>query len=129
MGSGSDRQEAVSAIFRHVINQDPPQNNVASLVIQSYYPNFTLAAVKTLACQVLCMIAEFHMACVTRGSSVTSPILPKEIVDNLPPLVDYDLPEGSGVTDVRVSEHKARSLCVGVWLHRMDMTLSEEREA
>ena len=72
---------------------------------------------KTLAYQVLCMIAEYHLACVTRGLSTTSPILPEEIEEYLPPLVDYTLSEGSGITDVRVSDHKARSLCVGVWLH------------
>ena len=32
-------------------------------------------------------------------------------------------------SDVRVHDHKARSLHVGVWLHRMDMTLSWEKEA
>ena len=77
------------------------------------------------------MIAEYHLACVIRGSSVTSPILPEEIEDYLPPLADYLPPEGSnsGVTDVRVHDHKARSLQVRVWLHKIDMALSGEVEA
>ena len=74
------------------------------------------------------MIAEYHLACVTRGSTTTSPILPEEMEEYLPPLVDYALPEGSGVIDVRVRDHKAECLHVGVWLHRLDMTLSGERE-
>ena len=82
---------------------------------------------KTWACQVLCMISEYHMACVTRGSPVTSPILPEVIEDQLPPLAGYTLPEdGSGVTDVRVRDHQAKTLQVAIWLHRFDMALSGE---
>ena len=70
------------------------------------------------------------MACVTRGLPVTSPILPKVIEDKLPPLEGYNLPEdGSGVTDVRVRDHQAKTLQVAVWLHRLDMALSEEPAA
>ena len=76
------------------------------------------------------MISEYHMACVTRGSPVTSPILPRVIKDKLPPLTGYALPEDrSGVTDVRVRDHQARTLQVAVWLHRLDMALSEEPAA
>ena len=42
--------------------------------------------------------------------------------------VDYVRPDSTGLTDVRVHDHKARSLHVGVWLHQMDMTLSWEKE-
>ena len=82
---------------------------------------------KTWACQVLCMISEYHMACVTRGSLVTSPILPCIIEDKLPPLAGYALPEDRlGVTDVRVRDHQAKTLRVAVWPHRLDMALSGE---
>ena len=67
------------------------------------------------------------MACVTRGFPVTSPILPGVIEDKLPPLTGYALPEDRlGVTDVRVWDHQARTLRVAIWLHRLDMALSEE---
>ena len=73
------------------------------------------------------MISEYHMACMTRGSLVTSQILPGELEDHLPPLTDYASPEDrSGVTDVRVRDHRARTLRVAVWFHRLDMALSEE---
>ena len=76
------------------------------------------------------MTSEYHMACVTRGSPVTSPILPGVIKDRLHPLTDYALPEdGSGVTDVRVQDHQARTLRVAVWLHRLDMACSGEPAA
>ena len=129
LGSGSDREEAMSAIYEHMADQELPQKNIASLAISTYYPNFTPAAVRTVASQVLCMIAEYHLACITRGSMTTSPILPEAIEQYLPPLVDYVHPDSTGLTDVRVHDHKARSLHVGVWLHRMDMTLSWKKEA
>ena len=70
------------------------------------------------------------MACVTRGSLVTSPILPEVIEDQLSPLAGYTLPEdGSGVMDVRVRDHQAKTLWVAVWLHRLDMALSREPAA
>ena len=76
------------------------------------------------------MISEYHMACVTRGSPVTSPILPGVIKDKLPPLTDYALPEDrSGVTDVRVQDHQARTLWVVIWLHRLGVALSKEPAA
>ena len=73
------------------------------------------------------MITEYHTACVIRGSAVTSPILPRELAERLPPLADYASPENrSGATDVRIRDHWARTLQVAVLCHRLDMALSEE---
>ena len=129
LGSGPDRKEVMSAIYEHVADQEPPQKNIASLAISTYYPNFTPAVVRTVVSRVLCMIVEYHLACAIRGSTTTSPILPEAIEQYLPPLADYVCPDNLGLTDVRVHDHKARSLHVGVWLHQMDMTLSWEKEA
>ena len=64
---------------------------------------------------------------VTRGSAVTSPILPRELVEHLLPLADYAPPKDrSGSTDVRVRNHWARTLQVAIWCHQLDMVLSEE---
>ena len=80
-----------------------------------------------MACQIFCMITEYHMACVTRGPPVTSPIVPRELEECLPPLANYASPEDrSGATDVRVRDHWARTLRVAVWCHWLDMALSEE---
>ena len=104
-----------------------PLHNIASEALQAYYSGVDPQTLKMWACQILCMISEYHMACMTRGSLVTSPILPREIEDRLPPLTDYTSPEDrSGVTDVRVRDHQARTLWVAVWLHRLHMALSEE---
>ena len=117
LGSEPDQKEASGAIYEHVASQEPPQRNITSRAISAYYLNFTPAAVKTVAGQVLCMIAEYHLACVTRGSMTTSSILPEAVEQYLPLLVDYAHPGGTGLTDVRVCNHKASSLHVGVWLH------------
>ena len=67
------------------------------------------------------------MACVTRGSTVTSLIVPRELEERLLPLADYAPPEDrSGATDVRVWDHWASTLRVALWCHRLDMVLSEE---
>ena len=130
IGTAQARQEAIGQIYNHMDGKDPPPCNIASEAIRAYYPRIEPWTLKTWAYQVLCMISEYHMACMTRGSLVTSPILPGVIKDRLPPLTDYALPEDrSGVTDVRVLGHQARTLWVAVWLHRLHMALSEEPAA
>ena len=105
----------------------PPPANIASEALRAYYLGVEAQTINTWACQVLCMIAEYHMACVTRGAPVTSPILPGIIEDKLPPLGGYSPPEDrEGVVDVRVRDHFAKTLRVAVWLHRLDMALSNE---
>ena len=130
IGMAQVRQEAIGQIYSCVEGKDPPPHNIASEALRAYYSGVDPQTLKTWACQILCMISEYHMACMTRGSPVTSPILPGEIKDRLPPLTDYASPEDRvGVTDVRVRDHQARTLRVAVWLHRLDMALSEEPAA
>ena len=130
IGTAQVRWEAISQIYNSVDGKNPPSCNIASEDLRAYYSGVNAQTLKTWACQILCMISEYHMACMTRGSPVTSPILPRVIKDRLPPLMDYALPEDRlGVTDVRVRDHQARTLRVAVWLHRLDMALSEEPAA
>ena len=130
IGTAQVRWEAIGQIYSRIDGKDLPSCNIASEAIRAYYPRAKPQTVKTWACQVLCVNSEYHMACVTRGSPVTSPILPGVIEDRLPPLMDYTLPEERlGVTDVRVRDHQARTLRVAMWLHRLDMALSEEPTA
>ena len=130
IGTAQARWEAIGQIYNRVDGKDPPPHNIAFEALQAYYSRVDPRTLKTWACQILCMIPEYHMACMTRGSPVTSPILPGEIEEKLPPLTNYALPEdGSGMTNVRVQDHQARTLRVAVWLHRLDMALSEEPTA
>ena len=127
IGPAEARLEAVGQIYDRVDGKEPPSHNIASKALPAYYTRVDPLTLSTWACQILCMIAEYHMACVTRGSPVTSPIVPRGLEERLPPLADYALPEDrSGATDVRVRDHRARTLQVAVWCHRLDMALSEE---
>ena len=121
------RQEAISQIYNCVDGKDSPPHNIASKALRTYYSGVDPQTLKTWACQILCMISKYHMPCMTRDSPVTSSILPGEIKDHLLPLTDYASPEDrSGVTDVRVWDHQARTLRVAMWFNRLDMALSEE---
>ena len=105
------RREAIGQIYNSKDGKDPPPHNIASEALWAYYSGVDPQTLKTWACQILCMISEYHMACMTRGSPVTSPILPGVIKNRLPPLTDYTSPEDrSGMTNVQVRNHQARTL-------------------
>ena len=72
IGMAQVRWEAISQIYGCVDGKDPPPRNIASEVLRAYYSGVDPQTLKTWACQILCMISEYHMACVTRGSPVTS---------------------------------------------------------
>ena len=93
IGTAQVRWEAIGQIYDRVDGKDPPSRNIASEALRAYYSRVDPQTLKTWACQILCMISEYHMACVTRGPPVTSPILPGELEDCLPPLTDYASPE------------------------------------
>ena len=127
VGMAEERREAVGHIYDRVAGKEPPMHNIASRTLRAYYTRVDPQTLRTWACQILCMIAEYHMACMTRGSAVTSRILPRELAERLPPLADYAPPEDqSCATDVRIRDHWARTLRVAVLCHRLDMALCEE---
>ena len=86
LASEEARKEAMGLIHEHAVGLEPPQKNIALRTISAYYPDFTPATVEGVASQVLCMITEYHLACATRGSATTSPILPEAVEQYLPPL-------------------------------------------
>ena len=105
------RKEAIGHIYDRVAGKEPPSHNIASRALRAYYTRVDPQTLSTWACQILCMIAEYHMACVARGSAVTSLILPRELAERLPALADYAPPKDqSGATDVRGRDHWARTL-------------------
>ena len=119
------RWESVGQIYGWVHGKNPPDSNIISKALQAYYTRVDLLTLHMWACQALCMIAEYHMACMTRGSSVTSPIIPGELEEHLPSLVSYaPLEDHMGSTDVRVWDHWAWTLRVAIWCHRLDMAVS-----
>ena len=126
-GTGEARWEAIGQIYDPVDGKVPPSYNIASEALWAYYTRVDPQTLNTWACQILCMITEYHMACMTRGSPVTSPIVPRELKERLLPLADYAPPEDrSGATDVRIRDHQARTLRVAIWCHQLDMAPSKE---
>ena len=125
---GSARPKELKAVYKHVATCELPQGNIASPAIQAFYSTLHHGQWRTLSSQALTMIMEYHTACVIYGFSTTSPIPSQEIEEKLPPLVNYTRSAGTGITDVRVGDNKAKSLRVAVWLHRLDMSLSQEKD-
>ena len=124
--SAQVRRESVSQIYGQVYRKEPPDSNIISGALRAYYTRVDLPTLHTWACQALCMIAECHMACVTPGSPVTSPILPGKLKERLPPLTGYAPPKDrKGITDIRVQENWAWTLHVAMWCHRLDMAVSD----
>ena len=127
VGMAEARKEAIGHIYDRVAGKKPPLHNIASRALRAYYTRVDPQTLSTWACQILCMIAEYHMACVARGSAVTSSILPRELAERLLPLADYaPLEDQSGTTDIRVRDHWARTLRVAILCHQLDMALREE---
>ena len=111
VGMAEVRKEAIGHIYDRVAGKEPPLHNIASRALRAYYTRVDPQTLNTWAYQILCMIAEYHMACLTQGSAVTSPLLPRELAEHLPPLADYAPPKDqSGTTDVRIRDHWARTL-------------------
>ena len=63
LGTKEARKEAMGAVYEHTAGLEPPQNNITLAAISAHHPNLTPAAAKAVVSQVLCMIAEYHLAC------------------------------------------------------------------
>ena len=130
VASAQARREAMGQIYGQVDGKELPEHNVLLRALQVYYSQADLSTLQTWACQALCMIAEYHLACVTRGSPVRSPILPAELEERLPPIGDYaPLEDHTGVTDVRVQDNWARTLRVAMWCHHLDMAVNDRESS
>ena len=120
------RREVVQQLYRHAGELTPARHDVAAQGMARHYPGMESGKAKSLNNQVLCMISEYHLTCLSQGSSCISPVLPEAAKDLLPPMEEY-LADDSfhGTRDLRVEE-KAKTLWVAVWLHRLDMAAAED---
>ena len=108
------RHEAVQQLYRHSGELTPACHNVAVQGIAHHYPDMEPGKAKSLNNQVLCMILEYHLTCLSRGSSCISPVLPEAAKDLLPPIEEYLADDSfQGTRDLRVLE-KAKTLRVAV---------------
>ena len=123
------RCEAVQQLYRHAGELTPARHDVAAQGMARQYPGMELGKVKSLNNQVLCMISEYHLTCLSQGSSYISQVLPEAAKDLLPPVEEYLADDGfHGTRDLRVEE-KAKTLRVAVWLHRLDMAATKDGTA
>ena len=93
--------------------------------ITHLHPEVLLQDTRSLGNQVLCMIAEYHLASHAQGSSSLSRVLPEAVTELLPPVDKYTGGVGfRGTRDVRVVE-RAKTLRIATWLHHLDMAVVE----
>ena len=123
------RHEAVQQLYWHAGECTPARHDVAAQGMACHHPDMESGTAKSLNNQVLCMISEYHLTCLSQGPSYISPVLLEAAKDLLPPVERYMADSGfQGTQDLRVLE-KAKTLWVAVWLHRLDMAAAGDGTA
>ena len=124
-----ERHEAVQQLYQHAGELTLAHHDVAAQGMACHHPDMESDVAKSLNNQVLCMILEYHLMCLSQGSSYISPVLLEAAKDLLPPVEEYMADGGfQGTRDLRVLE-KAKTLWVAVWLHRLDMATAGDGTA
>ena len=123
------RQEAVQQLYRHAGECAPACHDVAVQGMASHHPDPESGMAKSLNNQVLCMISEYHLMCLSQGLSYISLVLPEAAKNLLSSMEEY-MASGDfqGTQDLRVLE-RAKTLWVAVWLHRLDMATAGDGAA
>ena len=123
------RHGAVQQLYHHASECTPAHHDVAAQGMASHYPDLKAGATKSLNNIVLCMISEYHLMCLSQGSSYISLVLPEAAKNLLPSVKEYVAGgDFQGTWDAQVLE-RAKTLWVAVWLHRLDMATAGDREA
>ena len=123
------RQEAVQQLYCHSSELTPACHDVAAQGMATHHPDLEAGMTKSLNNMVLCMISEYHLMCLTQGPSYISPVLLEAAKNLLSPMEEYRAGgDFQGTWDARVLE-SAKTLQVAVWLHRLDMATTGDREA
>ena len=120
------RHEEVQRLYHHTGECALARHDVAAQGMASHHPDLQLGMAKSLNNQVLCMILEYHLMCLSQGPSYISP----EAAKNLLPSMEEYMAGGDfqGTQDARVLE-RAKTLRVAVWLHHLDMAATGDGEA
>ena len=80
------RHEAVQQLYWHAGELTPAHHDVAAQRMAHHHPDMESGTAKSLNNQVLCMISEYHLMCLSQGSSYISPVLLEAAKDLLPPI-------------------------------------------
>ena len=123
------RHKAVQQLYHHASEHVPTCHNVAAQGMASHLPDLKSGTARSLNNQVLCMISEYHLTCLSQGPSYISLVLPEAAKNLLPSMEEY-MAGGDfhGTWDMRVLE-RAKTLRVAVWLHHLDMATTGDGEA
>ena len=104
------RHEAVQQLYWHAGECALACHDVAAQGMASHHPDLELGVTKSLNNQVLCMISEYHLRCLSQGSSYISPVLPEAAKNLLPSMEEYMAGgDFQGTQDMRVLE-RAKTL-------------------
>ena len=123
------RYEVVEQLYQHAGEYPLACHNVAAQGMARHHPDMESGVAKSLNNQVLCMILEYHLTCLSQGPSYISPVLLEAAKHLLPPVEVYMAGGGfQGTQDLRVLE-KAKTLQVAVWLHCLDMATAGDGAA
>ena len=123
------RHEAVQQLYWHAGERTPVRHDVAAQGMASHNPDLESGMAKSLNNQVLCMISEYHLTCLSQGPSYISLVLPEAAKNLLPSMEEYLAGDDFQETwDLRGLE-RAKTLWVAVWLHRLDMATTGDGEA
>ena len=123
------RHKAVQQLYWHAGEHTLAHHDVAAQGMASHHPDLESGVAKSLNNQVLCMISEYHLTCLSQGPSYVSLVLPEAAKNSLPSMEEYMTGgDFQGTWDLRVLE-RAKTLRVAVWLHRLDMTTTGDGEA
>ena len=61
VGTVEVRRKAIGHIYSQVAGKEPPECNIAPRALRAYFTRVDPETLSTWACQILCMIAEYHM--------------------------------------------------------------------
>ena len=123
------RCKSAQKLYQHAGEQPEACHNMATKRITHLHLEVLLHEARSLGNQVLCMIAEYHLASHAQGLSSLSPVLPEAVRHLLPPIEDYVVGGAfRGTRDVRVVE-KAKTLRIATWLHCLDMVVEGDEIA
>ena len=123
--SEAERVAKVHTLFESVTHETRPFSPWVYDRLKDYYPNKTKEQLIYFS-NVLCLaISEFHLTCGCTATGMCSPVLPQIVEAELPLLEAYLHKYEVGTQDVCIlSEATIKRL--GVWLHRIDMTMSKQ---
>ena len=120
------RHEAVQQLYQHAGECTLACHDVAAKGMASHHPDLESGMAKSLNNQVLCMILEYHLTCLSQGPSYVSQVLLEAAKNLLPSVEEYTAGgDFQGTQNLRVLE-RAKTLWVAVSLHHLDMATTGE---